>query len=211
MSNESRPDDAKVEINNEDVHIGRQFCRRNRLGGRTQYRPQEDDPNRNDHALNDESRNSSFGPRVFGDSPKLQVPGIDQAPEYDRRPHRCKRERWTDAQGQTAGPENVTQNMGKDRLANRRAGMSPFAKGPSLSREDGIEHEKPCDHPNQVSGQPIDVERPPVIHGGIRKRRPIQIGQEISKERIMMMTNPASIVPHGCRRPLKGQPFQLIP
>ncbi len=59
-------------------------------------------------ALDNECRNRPFEKRVFGNSPELEMPAIDQRPEDDGRGHSGKRKGGTKTYGQTPLPEDVS-------------------------------------------------------------------------------------------------------
>ena len=83
MQNEGWTNNTEVKIDNEDIYVCRQFCCRYPIGRRTKNHPQYDNPDNDYDALDNECRNRSFEKGVFGNSPELEMPAIDQRPEDD--------------------------------------------------------------------------------------------------------------------------------
>jgi hypothetical protein len=81
MGNQSRSNDAEIEIDDEDVHIGGKFRSRYGTGSRAKDWAYDNDPYGDDDALDDERRNGPFKKGKFCDSPELEMPAVNQRPE----------------------------------------------------------------------------------------------------------------------------------
>jgi len=80
VGDERRADDAKVNVNDEDINVCRELLCCNGLSRRPKDCPHKDDPNDGDNAYNNECRKGPFKKGVFRDSPELEMPGIGQGP-----------------------------------------------------------------------------------------------------------------------------------
>jgi len=67
MADEGGAHDTEIKIDDEDIHVGRQLQGRDPVGGRAEDRIQNDDPDRDQHALDDEGRNGPGPSRQLRD------------------------------------------------------------------------------------------------------------------------------------------------
>ena len=150
MCNECWTDDTEVNVNDEDIHIGWKFRSGYGLSSRAQNRSQDDDPDSDDDALDNKCQNCPVKEGVFRNPPELKMPAVGQGPEDEGRTQSGKRKGRAQTQGQTSAPEDVTQNVGKDRLTNGCPRMSPFTKGPTLGSEDRAKDKEPGNGPDEI-------------------------------------------------------------
>jgi len=60
VGNEGWANNTEIEVNDEDVHISRKLCSRYSPRSRPEDQLHDDDPDKDDDALNNKCRNGSF-------------------------------------------------------------------------------------------------------------------------------------------------------
>ena len=108
MGNEGWTDNTKIEVNNEDIHISGKLSSSYEFRSGGENRPDDDDPDNDDDALDNKCRNGSFEKGVLRYPPELEMPAVSERPEDERRSHRCKREGWAQAKTQTPLPKDIS-------------------------------------------------------------------------------------------------------
>ena len=78
MRNESRAHNTEVEIDDEYVHITRKFGSDNRLPSRSENQPYNDNPDKDEDALDNKCQNGSLSKGVFRHPPELEMPRVNQ-------------------------------------------------------------------------------------------------------------------------------------
>lgn len=98
MGDEGRPDNTEIEVNNENIHISRKFCGKHSFSNWAENNLRDDDPDHNDDTLDNKCRNRSFKKGVLCDSPKLEMPTVNQGPEDKGRTDCSKGKGWAHAE-----------------------------------------------------------------------------------------------------------------
>jgi len=81
VRDEGRAHNTEVEIDDEYVHITRKFGSNNSFPSRSKNQPCNDDPDKDDDALDNKCRNGSFEKGEFRNSPELEMPAVNERPE----------------------------------------------------------------------------------------------------------------------------------